>query len=835
MALTDDYIVKVSGAPAGGEQVMADAGSIQTTIRADGVAVDTAFVTEKAVRTAVDAGTVADGDKGDVTVSSSGAVWAIDGQAVTYAKMQNISATDKILGRSTAGAGNTEEITCTAAGRALLDDVNAAAQRITMGVQIGVDVQAWSIRLDEIAALDMTVGNMIVSDGTNWTAAASLLATKIEMSELGTATYDDVQDWANQTQSSGVITGGGFTDNGGGTVSVAAGTGFIRATNSATAEVLQFDWPINATLALDVGTNYIYVDYHISTPTIKATTTKTDANNRSAILLGKIYKETDDTLHMVEAGMVITEPAKRTLAYLTTMFGEVARASGIIISEKATQHFELTAGVVFAGLTSKVFDAYDSTATDFNYWYNDGAWQSSATDTISNSQYNNYGVGLANLASQNYGVHWIYSHDDGDTDVVYGIGTYTLSEAEAAQPPANLPPIITDFAFLVGKIIIKRLATVFTEVDSAFKTTFVQEATNLHNELGAIDGGTAGEYFHTTSAQHASVVLQLTAIDAALADATCLTFDADESATFAAGLTVTGEVDATNLDNPNILINTNGADPINQRGIDIVTGEAIATGDFGIDRWSIVETIDVATLKQEDGIRLTATDTTAGAGTIQLKQIIETALSLAGKEVTITASVKSNTNTTRLFFTDGVDSGNDAHTGGGTFETLKIVHTVNAGATIAMSLSLYATGCTDTAPDYIEFKWIKLEVGGVATTWTPPDPAVELGRCQRYYWRMGGQAYTAFGVALYSSNVLARMIVPFPTEMRNVPSFGSSGGFAFAYGDLTGSITSLAIATTISSKVFGSVNVNGTTVANTVAQVQATNDVNAYIEFSAEL
>jgi hypothetical protein len=52
--------------------------------------------------------------------------------AVTYAKMQHVSATDRILGRSTAGAGVVEEIACTAAGRALIDDANAAAQRTTL-------------------------------------------------------------------------------------------------------------------------------------------------------------------------------------------------------------------------------------------------------------------------------------------------------------------------------------------------------------------------------------------------------------------------------------------------------------------------------------------------------------------------------------------------------------------------------------------------------------------------------------------------------------------------------------------------------------------------------
>lgn len=54
---------------------------------------------------------VSDGDKGDVTVSSSGATWTIDNGAVSYAKIQDVSATSRLLGRASAGAGDIEEIT----------------------------------------------------------------------------------------------------------------------------------------------------------------------------------------------------------------------------------------------------------------------------------------------------------------------------------------------------------------------------------------------------------------------------------------------------------------------------------------------------------------------------------------------------------------------------------------------------------------------------------------------------------------------------------------------------------------------------------------------------
>lgn len=71
---------------------------------------------------------VSDGDKGDITVSGSGATWTIDPGVVTYSKMQDISATARVLGRKTSGAGDAEECTLSE----ILDFIGSAAQGDTL-------------------------------------------------------------------------------------------------------------------------------------------------------------------------------------------------------------------------------------------------------------------------------------------------------------------------------------------------------------------------------------------------------------------------------------------------------------------------------------------------------------------------------------------------------------------------------------------------------------------------------------------------------------------------------------------------------------------------------
>lgn len=118
---TGDQNVFTTIAVSGQSNVVADSTTDTLTLAAGtGITITTDAATDTV--TIVSSG-VSDGDKGDITVSGSGATWTVDNGVITLAKQADL-ATQRVIGRNTGSTGVPEAVTLTQ----LLDWIGSAAQ-----------------------------------------------------------------------------------------------------------------------------------------------------------------------------------------------------------------------------------------------------------------------------------------------------------------------------------------------------------------------------------------------------------------------------------------------------------------------------------------------------------------------------------------------------------------------------------------------------------------------------------------------------------------------------------------------------------------------------------
>ena len=161
----------------------------------------------------VDAGSI-DLSKLDQTSTTKVGTTALADDGVTYAKIQNVTATDRLLGRSSANAGIIEEIVCTAAGRALLDDATAAAQRTTLGIDTNDSVTFGTVTANLSSSSATITGGSVtgitdlaVADGGTGSSTAAgarvnlglAIGTNIQAFDQGLQSISSLTTAANQS------------------------------------------------------------------------------------------------------------------------------------------------------------------------------------------------------------------------------------------------------------------------------------------------------------------------------------------------------------------------------------------------------------------------------------------------------------------------------------------------------------------------------------------------------------------------------------------------------------------------------------------------------------
>ncbi len=304
----------------------------------------------------------------------------------------------------------------------------------------------------------------------------------------------------------GAVTTPSITDNGGGSVTVGAidVVLFDNATQVGTAK--KYSLPALTVTLVDNSTNYIVADYAGGSPALANTTNVGLINESSVVPIYTIYRS-GSFLH-VQSWDSLGNGLANKLHQSIVKTQRYRRESGLALGETGTRNVTLGSGIVWTGANSLSLTSISTDTDNLFYFLRTGAstWTTQVVTQYNNTDYWN-GTTTASLTNNRYAVNWVYRGVESQKHlyVVLGEGDYTLTQAQASQPPANLPAQITSHALLVGRIIVLKSAATATQIDSSFNVVFSGAGASDHNSLTGLQGGTTGEYYHLTAAEDTAV------------------------------------------------------------------------------------------------------------------------------------------------------------------------------------------------------------------------------------------------------------------------------------------------------------------------------------------
>ena len=215
-------------------------------------------------------GGVTDGDKGDITVSNSGATWTIDNDTITLAKLAHMP-TARVVGRTTAGTGTPELLTISGTGSVAMTNspsfttpaldtpstlvgtnISGTASGLTAGLVTSIgdltgDVTS-SNRATTLATVNSNVGaftnasltvnakGLVTAASSGTSAVTSITGTANEITVTGTTTptlsLPSALTFTSKTVTGGTFNSGAFNGTVGATTpdTVAGTTGTFDST-----------------------------------------------------------------------------------------------------------------------------------------------------------------------------------------------------------------------------------------------------------------------------------------------------------------------------------------------------------------------------------------------------------------------------------------------------------------------------------------------------------------------------------------------------------------------------------------------------------------------------
>ena len=371
--------------------------------------------------------------------------------------------------------------------------------------------------------LQTVIGRVIVKDSTVGSVFRSNVnypmdGHQIDLQRAGASTDHSIQDWFN-TYSAGMVRGGVIADAGSQKITVTAGRGIFAIGTNDTDPIAFGDWAQKtATTVTDARVTWVTAQYNSGSPQIVLIegSSATDYSVPAAINYQDVFPLGYVTRNGTE--LYVTNNPRRmqdaigainARLYSTLPLARDERLGGLIIGETGTRKITLSGGALWDRGTKFSIDAITTAAGGvFSTWYRDASTGFVETENVTdwpNTKYDDGSGTLATVTSSpaRYANLWWYLSTEGKLAMVYGRNVYTTAALAAAGPvPTTLPlPLWTHYRLIARTTFVGSGAT-FTAIDSAFTNTFATSAASTHNNLSGLQGGTANEYYHATSAEY---------------------------------------------------------------------------------------------------------------------------------------------------------------------------------------------------------------------------------------------------------------------------------------------------------------------------------------------
>ncbi len=313
----------------------------------------------------------------------------------------------------------------------------------------------------------------------------------IHMGMIGAPASRSLKEWIGNMTSAGRISGGDIANLGVPDVSVAAGTGWIKATDDDLGEPMYFEWTASSSITIPSDTTqWIGIDYNAGSPEVVVKATD-DWNRDSDFPLGSVIHDGTD-LHVSNNPAWTSDQVTNVLErfYDTAYIDRDAKGGGLGLGESADNNMDvtLTAGKLWSRLNEFEISAIDTSAagTFILYYRGGGGWVREIRTEWNNESWDNAGT-IASLSANRYSNQYFYIDLEGELLSVLGQAEYTaLATAEAEGVPSAVPDAVSEHALIVGRIIRQDNQTIATSVESAFTVSFAGAAVQNHGDLSGL-------------------------------------------------------------------------------------------------------------------------------------------------------------------------------------------------------------------------------------------------------------------------------------------------------------------------------------------------------------